>query len=96
MSESEIIKVYHEGIQSVVTLVQGLSTQISDLSQTIEKQNKIISDLDARLKNLKNNQIKQVKTVVCLPQPMVLKRQKVCVNLQIKNRVVKSDIKVQP
>ena len=52
MSESEIIKVYHEGIQSVITLVQGLSTQISDLSQTIEKQNKIISDLDARLKKL--------------------------------------------
>ncbi len=32
MSESEIIKVYQEGIQSVVTLVQGLSTQISELS----------------------------------------------------------------
>ena len=52
MSESEIIKAYHEGIQSVITLVQGLSTQISDLSQTIEKQNKIISDLDARFKKL--------------------------------------------
>ena len=38
MSESEIIKVYQEGIQSVVTLVQGLSTQISELSQTVEKQ----------------------------------------------------------
>lgn len=37
MSESEIIKVYPDGIQSVVTLVQGLSTQISDLSQTVEK-----------------------------------------------------------
>lgn len=36
--DSKIIKVYHEGIQSVITLVQGLSTQISDLSQTVEKQ----------------------------------------------------------
>ena len=45
MSESEIIKVYQEGIQSVISLVQGLSTQISELSQTV-------SDLDARLKNL--------------------------------------------
>ena len=52
MSESEIIKVYQEGIQSVISLVQGLSTQISELTQTIEKQNKIISDLDARLKKL--------------------------------------------
>lgn len=52
MSESEIIKVYNEGIQAVVTLVQGLSTQISDLSQTVETQNKTISDLDARLKKL--------------------------------------------
>ena len=59
MSESEIIKVYHEGIQSVVNLVQGLSTQISELSQIVEKQsqiiakqNKTISDLDARLKKL--------------------------------------------
>ena len=52
MSESEIIKVYQEGIQSVVTLVQGLSTKISELSQTVEKQNKTISDLDARLKKL--------------------------------------------
>ncbi len=31
MSESEIIKVYQEGIQSVISLVQGLSTQISEL-----------------------------------------------------------------
>ena len=45
MSESEIIKVYQEGIQSVISLVQGLSTQISELSQTV-------SDLDARLKKL--------------------------------------------
>ena len=37
MSESEIINVYHEGIQSVVTVVQGLSTQISELSQSVEK-----------------------------------------------------------
>ena len=35
MSESEIIKVYQEGIQSFVNLVQGLSTQISELSQII-------------------------------------------------------------
>ena len=89
MSESEIIKVYQEGIQSVISLVQGLSTQISELSQTV-------SDLDAALKNLRNNQIKLVKTVAYLHQPMVLKRQKVCVNLQIKKRVVKSGIKVQP
>ena len=41
MSESEIIKVYQEGIQSVISLVQGLSTQISELSQTV-------SDLDAQ------------------------------------------------
>ncbi len=40
MSDSEVIKIYHEGIQSIVTLVPGLSTQISDLSQTVEKQNK--------------------------------------------------------
>ena len=61
MSESEIIKVYQEGIQSVVTLVQGLSTQISELSQTVEKQNKTISDLDARLKKLEkqSNQTSQ-------------------------------------
>lgn len=32
MSESEIIKVYQKGIQSVFTLVQGRSTQISELS----------------------------------------------------------------
>ena len=58
MSESEIIKVYQEGIQSVISLVQGLSTQISELSQTV-------SDLDARLKKLeKQSKIKQVKTVV--------------------------------
>ena len=52
MSESEIIKVYQEGIQSVISLVQGLSTQISELSQTV-------SDLDARLKKLEkqSNQI---------------------------------------
>ena len=61
MSESEIIKVYHEGIQSVVTLVQGLSTQISELSQTVEKQNKIISDLDARLKKLEKQSNKTIK-----------------------------------
>ena len=67
MSESEIIKVYQEGIQSVISLVQGLSTQISELSQTV-------SDYRCcALKNLKNNQIKQVKTVVGLPQPMALK-----------------------
>ena len=91
MSESEIIKVYQEGIQSVISLVQGLSTQISELSQTV-------SDLDARLKKLEkqSNQIKPVKIVAYLRQPMVLKRQKVCVNLQIKKRVVKSGIKVQP
>ena len=89
MSESEIIKVYQEGIQSVISLVQGLSTQISELSQTV-------SDLDAALKNLRNNQIKLVKTVAYLHQPMVLKRQKVYVNLQTRNRVVKLGIKVQP
>ena len=61
MSESEIIKVYHEGIQSVVTLVQGLSTQISELSQTVEKQNKIISDLDTRLKKLEKQSNKTIK-----------------------------------
>lgn len=61
MSESEIIKVYHEGIQSVVTLVQGLSTQISELSQTVEKQNKTISDLDARLKKLEKQSNKTSK-----------------------------------
>lgn len=88
MSESEIIKVYQEGIQSVISLVQGLSTQISELSQTV-------SDLDARLKKLEK-QSKPVKIVAYLRQPMVLKRQKVCVNLQIKKRVVKSGIKVQP
>ena len=37
MSEYEIINVYHEGIQSVVTVVQGLLTQISELSQSVEK-----------------------------------------------------------
>ena len=54
MSESEIIKVYQEGIQSVISLVQGLSTQISELSQTV-------SDLDARLKKLEkqSNQASQ-------------------------------------
>ena len=54
MSESEIIKVYQEGIQSVISLVQGLSTQISELSQTV-------SDLDARLKKLEkqSNQTSQ-------------------------------------
>ena len=61
MSESEIIKIYHEGIQSVVTLVQGLSTQISELSQTVEKQNKIISDLDTRLKKLEKQSNKTIK-----------------------------------
>lgn len=68
MSESEIIKVYNEGIQSVVTLVQSLSTQISDLSQTVEKQsemiidqNKTISDLDARLKKLEKQANKTSK-----------------------------------
>ena len=89
MSESEIIKVYQEGIQSVISLVQGLSTQISELSQTV-------SDLDARLKKLEKQSIKPVKIVAYLRQPMVLKRQKVCVNLQIKKQVVKSGIKVQP
>lgn len=66
--DSKIIKVYHEGIQSVITLVQGLSTQISDLSQTVEKQNKtiakqtkIISDLDARLKKLEKQSNKTSK-----------------------------------
>lgn len=61
MSESDIIKIYNEGIQSVVTLVQGLSSQITDLSATVENQNKMIekqnetiSDLDARLKALEN------------------------------------------
>ncbi|WP_343288362.1 hypothetical protein [Turicibacter bilis] len=60
MSESEILKVYHEGIQFVVTLVQGLSTQVCELSQTVEKQNKTISGLDARLKKLekRSNQTK--------------------------------------
>ena len=54
MSESEIIKVYQEGVQSVISLVQGLSTQISELSQTV-------SDLDARLKKLEkqSNQTSQ-------------------------------------
>ena len=37
MSECEIIKVYQEGIQSIVNLVQVLSTQISELSETVEK-----------------------------------------------------------
>ena len=96
MSESEIIKVYQEGIQSVISLVQGLSTQISELSQTVEKQNKTISDLDARLKKLEKQSIKLVKTVAYLHQPMVLKRQKVYVNLQTRNRVVKLGIRVQP
>ena len=60
MSESEILKVYHEGIQFVVTLVQGLSTQVCELSQTVKKQNKTISGLDARLKKLekRSNQTK--------------------------------------
>ncbi|EGC90824.1 hypothetical protein HMPREF9402_0042 [Turicibacter sp. HGF1] len=68
MSESEIIKIYNEGIQSVVNLAQGLSTQISCLSQTIEKQNetiadqnKTISDLDARLKKLEKQMNKTSK-----------------------------------
>lgn len=61
MSESEIINVYHEGIQSVVTLVQGPSTQISELSQTVEKQNKTISDLDARLKKIEKQSNKTSK-----------------------------------
>ncbi|MCI9084437.1 MAG: hypothetical protein HFH46_02315 [Bacilli bacterium] len=67
MSESEIIKVYHEGVQSVVNLVQGLSTQISHLSQTVEKQNKIISDLDARLKKLEKQSNKTSKNSRGLP-----------------------------
>jgi len=54
MSESEIIKVYQEGIQSVISLVQGLSTQISELSQTV-------SDLDARLKKLEKQSNKTSK-----------------------------------
>lgn len=67
MSESEIIKVYHEGIQSVFNLVQGLSIQISNLSQTVEKQNKIISDLDARLKKLEKQSNKTIKNSRGLP-----------------------------
>lgn len=67
MSESEIIKVYHEGIQSVFNLVQGLSIQISNLSQTVEKQNKIISDLDARLKKLEKQSNKTSKNSRGLP-----------------------------
>ena len=67
MSESEIIKVYHEGIQSVFNLVQGLSIQISNLSQTVEKQNKIISDLDARLKKLEKQSNKTSKSSRGLP-----------------------------
>ena len=67
MSESEIIKVYHEGIQSVFNLVQGLSTQISNLSQTVEKQNKIISDLEARLKKLEKQSNKTSKNSRGLP-----------------------------
>ena len=43
MSESEIIKVYHEGIQSIVALVQGLSTQISDLDTHLKKQSNKMS-----------------------------------------------------
>ena len=89
MSESEIIKVYQEGIQSVISLVQGLSTQISELSQTV-------SDLDARLKKLENNQIKPVKIVAYLRQPMVLKKTKSLRQPSNKKRVVKSGIKVQP
>ena len=52
MSKSEIINVYQEGIQSIVTLVQELSNQISDLSQSVKKQNNIIFDLNTRLKKL--------------------------------------------
>ena len=61
MSASEIINIDHEGIQSVVTLVPGLSNQISDLSQTIDKQNNIISDLNTRLKRLEQQSKKTSK-----------------------------------
>ena len=57
MSESEIIKVYQEGIQSVISLVQGLSTQISELSQTV-------SDLDARLKKLEKTVVGSLPFIV--------------------------------
>ena len=92
MSESEIIKVYQEGIQSVISLVQGLSTQISELSQTVSSQSARITTLSDEVRAAQQ----PVKIVAYLRQPMVLKRQKVCVNLQIKKRVVKSGIKVQP
>ena len=59
MSESEIIKVYQEGIQSVISLVQGLSTQISELSLTV-------SYLDARLKKLEK-QSNQTSQNISLP-----------------------------
>ena len=89
MSESEIIKVYQEGIQSVISLVQGLSTQISELSQTV-------SDLDARLKKLEKQSNQTSQNSSLPPSTEVLKRQKVYVNLQTRNRVVKLGIKVQP
>lgn len=67
MSESEIIQVYHEGIQSVVTLIQGLSTQILDLSKTVWKQNKTITDLDARLKKIERQGNKISKNSILPP-----------------------------
>lgn len=63
MSESEIIKVYNEGIQSVVTLVQGLSTQITDLSQTVEKQNEVIINQNKTISDLSQIVITQNKTI---------------------------------
>ena len=89
MSESEIIKVYQEGIQSVISLVQGLSTQISELSQTV-------SDLDARLKKLEKQSNQTSQNSSLPPSTDGFKKTKVYVNLQTKKRVVKSGIKVQP
>lgn len=95
MSESEIIKVYHEGIQSVFNLVQGLSIQISNLSQTVEKQNKIISDLDARLKKLEKQSNKTSKNSSLPPSTDGFKKTKSLREPSNKKTGVNSVIRVQ-
>ena len=56
MSEAEIIKIYNEGINSVISLVKDMNSQILSLKEQVNILNNRITELEVRVnKNSKNS-----------------------------------------
>jgi transposase len=58
MDESSIIKIYNDGINSVVSLVKDLNVQISSLSKQVDILNNRITELETRLNKNSSNSSK--------------------------------------